>query len=374
MKALNNRDIAVIIPARNEAERIGSCLTALAGQCADRVSIVLVVNNTSDLTKEIAQSTARQHGLALEVLDYQLPPYEGVGTARRTACNYAIKAIPYLRYILTTDADCLVAPDWISRNIAHLQQVDAVCGKIGLIEEEAGVLNGMDRGLATNEGAYRNLVQQFYAQHAEGCDDIAGTHGEAAGASLAFRAKAYRAVGGFDPVKCGEDRCIVRKLRSSGYTVLHADDVLVRASCRLTGRAAGGMSDALKARITGTDYLIDDCLPAASWLVANADAGTLGVWPPQVPTEGRVHVRDLPRNIERLSQFQNLRRFATAAVTPASASEAPLSHPGAHLSDRGSAIVPDDPKLQRCIPRKTVASPHSLTETSALASIERNVK
>ena len=374
MKALNDRDIAVIIPARNEAERIGACLTALAGQCAGRVSIVLVVNNTIDFTKEIAESTARQHGLALEVLDCQLPSDQGVGTARRLGCDHAMKVMPRLRYVLTTDADCIVAPDWICRNIAHMREVDAVCGKIGLIEEEAGILDGMDRGLATNEGAYKDLVQQFYAQHAEGCDDIAGTHGEAAGASLAFRAKAYSAVGGFDPVKCGEDRRIVRKLRSSSHTVLHADDVLVRASCRLTGRAAGGMSDALKARITGTDYLIDDCLPAASWLVTNADAGTLGVWPPRVPAEGRVHVRDLPRNIERLTQFQSLRRLAKAAVKPASANEVPLSRLGPHLSDRGSAIVPADPKLQRCIPRKAVASPNSRIETLAFASIERNVE
>lgn len=374
MKYPNTRDIAVIIPARNEAERIGACLTAIAGQCADRVSIILVVNNTTDFTKEIAESTARQHCLALEVLDCQLPSDQGVGTARRLGCDRAIQVMRHPQYVLTTDADCIVAPDWISRNIAHLREVDAVCGKIGLIEEEAGILDRMDRGLATNEGAYRDLVQQFYAQHADGYDDIAGTHGEAAGASLAFRAKAYRAVGGFDPVKCGEDRRIVRKLRSFGHAVRHADDVLVRASCRLTGRAAGGMSDALKARITGTDYVIDDCLPAASWLVANADAGTLGVWPPQVPPEGRVHVRDLPRNIERLTQFQSLRRLAKAVVMPALANEVPLSHLGAHLSDRGSAIVPADPKLQRCIPRKTVASPHSQIETLALANIERNVK
>ena len=101
---------------------------------------------------------------------------------------------------------------------------------------------------------------------------------------------------------------------------------------------------------------------------------TLGVWPPQVSAEGRVHVRDLPRNIERLTQYQSLRRLAKAAVMPASANEVPLSHLGAHLLDRGSAIVPADPKLQRCIPRKAVASPHSQIETLALASIERNAK
>lgn len=319
------RDIAVIIPARNEAERIGACLTALAGQCAERICIVLVVNNTTDDTIEIARSVAHQHGLVLDVLCCLLPPEQGVGTARQIGCDHALRVMPGLQYVLTTDADCLVAHDWVRRNIAYLQDIDVVCGKVNLIDEEAGILDAMDHVLATNEGTYRALVQQFYAQHAEGCKDIDGTHGEAAGASLGFRADVYRAVGGFDPVKCGEDRHIVRALRRAGHSVRHADDVIVRASCRLTGRADGGMSDALNARITGTDYLIDDCLPAASWLLKNVADGMLDVWPPLVPFTDRVRVRDLPKNIARLEQFQSSRRSAQAAAMPASTKEEPSS-------------------------------------------------
>ncbi len=320
MKLADAKDIAVIIPARNEAERIAACLAALSDQCADRVSIVLVVNNTIDDTVEIARNTAHHHGLSLEILYRCLLPEEGVGTARRIGCDHALQSMPQLRYLLTTDADCIAARDWIDRNIAHLQEADAVCGKIELIESEASILEGMDRALATNEGEYRNLVQQFYAQHALGCDDITETHGEAAGASLAFRVKSYLDIGGFPRVKCGEDRRIIRNLRSSGHSVKHANDVVVRASCRLMGRAAGGMSDAIMARITGTDYLIDDCLPSASWLVTNADSGTLGVWPPLVPNADRVHVRDLPLNIGRLKEFQSWRR-SVSAVTPTASAE-----------------------------------------------------
>ena len=36
------KDTAVIIPARNEAERIAACLTALAPQCNARVRVVVV--------------------------------------------------------------------------------------------------------------------------------------------------------------------------------------------------------------------------------------------------------------------------------------------------------------------------------------------
>ena len=307
------KDVAVVIPARNEAERIGACLAAFAGQ-GDRATVILVINGTTDATAKIAHDVAARHNLDLVVIECTLNPGDGVGAARRIGCDHAIRNMRQLRYLMTTDADCVVAPDWIARNVRHLETFDAVCGKIDLIESEKGILSEMDLGLATNEGRYRALVQRIYGEHATDPADICGTHGEAAGASLAMRPEAYLAAGGFEASGTGEDRRIVRVLRTSGYRVLHADDVLVRASCRLDGRAIGGMSDALKARIEGTDYLVDDCLPAANWLVNSARAGTLGVWPPQVPAEGRVHVRDLPRNISTLEAFFKSRHLVTTSA------------------------------------------------------------
>ena len=275
MTPANPKDIAIVIPARNEADRIETCLTALADQNPDRVTVILVVNNTSDATVRIAQAVATRNALDLEILDQTLPAAHGVGLARRMGCDHALHLMPALAYLLTTDADCVVAPNWVSRSTFHLDQVDAVCGKVDLIEAESHVLSGMDSTCATNEGRYRHLVQDFYARHAPDCTSIRGTHGEAAGASLGFRKDAYLAVGGFAPARCGEDRQIIRNTRAAGHKVLHADDVNVRASCRLAGRAEGGMAEALLARITGGDYLIDDCLPKADWLVENATRGTL---------------------------------------------------------------------------------------------------
>lgn len=309
MRGHSFKDIAVVIPARNEAQRIGACLAAFAGQ-VERVTVILVINNTVDATAEITREAVARYDLDLTVLDCALDPAEGVGAARRIGCDHAMRRMRHLRYLMTTDADCVVAPDWIARNARHLEFVDAVCGRIDLIESEKGIVSEMDLVLATNEGRYRTLVQRMYAEHAEGSADLCGTHGEAAGASLAFSPAAYLAVGGFERNGTGEDRRIVRALRSSGYRVLHAGDVIVRASCRLDGRAVGGMSDALKARIEGTDYMVDDCLPTANWLVSGARAGTLGVWPLLVPAEGRVHVQDLPRNISTLEAFFKTGRAA----------------------------------------------------------------
>ncbi|WP_324753272.1 glycosyltransferase [Roseovarius sp. Pro17] len=364
------KDVAVIIPARNEAERIGACLAAFAGQ-RSRATVILVVNNTTDATAEIARAAAERDNVDLKVLICVLGPTDGVGAARRIGCDYALRHMLQLRYLMTTDADCIVAPDWIARNVQHLETADVVCGRVELIESEKGILSGMNHALATNEGRYRTLVQRLYARYAAGSAQLGGTHGEAAGASIVFNKAAYLAVGGFEPAGCGEDRQFVRALRSSGYQVLHADDVIVHASCRLAGRAVGGMSDALKARIEGTDYLVDDCLPAADWLVRSAVAGTLGVWPPLVPAERRVHVQDLPANISALETFFRSRRVAKARSTLiARTQRTAWSHPAGRWPGDGlaaSAAAPatwDPPGCQQ----------PDLSRTSGRIYIERKLK
>ncbi|QPM89645.1 glycosyltransferase [Pseudooceanicola algae] len=296
-------DTAVIIPARNEEDRIGACLAALAPQSTAGVTVILVVNNTTDRTGEIARTVANRFGLHLVVLDHTLPADQGVGTARKIGCDHALKRMANLRFLLTTDADCIIGRNWIVRNRSHLRKVDAVCGKVDVITEEADILRSMDQRLATLEGTYRELVQDIYARYAPGCTDIAGTHGEAAGASLGITKPAYVAVGGFAQIKCSEDRRIIRDLRSLGRKVRHASDVTVQASCRLDGRAAGGMSDALKARIGGMDYMVDNCLAEADWLISHTEQNALAQWPPHVPDEARPKVRDLPRHISKLKSF-----------------------------------------------------------------------
>lgn len=360
------KDTAIIIPARNEEARIGPCLTALAEQ--GNATVILVVNNTTDRTGSVARGIAAQFGLDLTVLERTLPAHEGVGTARRIGCDHALQTMPALRYLLTTDADCIVASNWIARNLAHLKTADAVCGKVDLIENEADILDGMDPHLATLEGIYRTLVQDIYARHAPGCADIGGTHGEAAGASLAFTHAAYLAGGGFAPVRCGEDRRIVRALRAAGQRVRHADDVTVQASCRLIGRAAGGMSDALKARIGGMDYLVDDCLPPADWLVRQASGKTLGPWPPLVPARYRLNVRELPQHVEILENFRNSERLTPAPI--ASAATMPCSHLGTLLPGKGSAIVPAGPDMRVCpVPVDRLPAP-TQTNLSALPTVK----
>jgi GT2 family glycosyltransferase len=293
---------AVIIPARNEERRVAGCLRALAGQDAGGVGVVLVANNCGDGTARVARDVAKASGLRLEVLELVLGAGTGVGTARWIGSAFALTVWPEVANLLTTDADCLPAPDWIARNRFHLARVAAVCGSVEPMESELSVLNGMEVESAEMEGRYEKLVMDFYRLFRPGPWGLEGDHGAAAGASLAVRADAYRAIGGFRDLAIGEDRDLVRRLKDAGFGVLHAGDVRVAASCRLEGRAKGGMAGALRARAERSDYVIDEALPPARTLVDAAFRGELGPWPLQVAPQDRLRARDLAPHIVLLEE------------------------------------------------------------------------
>ncbi|MEX3317120.1 glycosyltransferase family 2 protein [Sulfitobacter sp. PS-8MA] len=320
-------DTAIIIPARDEAARIAHCLAALAPQCSERVQIILVVNNTSDATAQIAQRAATSLNIDLQVLEVTYAPQLGVGEARRRGAEQALQSLPHLRHLLTTDADCRVAPDWVACNLRHLQTVDAVCGKVDLHPGEIAWLAGLDRGFQDQENRYRKLVQRVFARHAPNCADLDGSHGQAPGASLGFTRDAYARAGGFEPIPCGEDRAIIRCMREIGLQVRHASELRVAASCRLTGRAVGGMSDTLRLRLSGQDYFADDCLPRAGDLIRQAQSGALGVWPPKVAPGDCIPMRALSEHRAKLQNFLAKPLPAPAALPPQSPLQLP-AHSG----------------------------------------------
>lgn len=144
MSGLEQRDVAVVIPARNEAGRIADCLGALSGQASERLAVVIVVNNTDDGTAAIARAAAGRRGLAAEVVEVELSEGQGVGTARRIGVEHALALMPRLSYVLNTDADCLPAPDWVARNLAQMSWADLVCGQVAAIESEQHLLAAMN--------------------------------------------------------------------------------------------------------------------------------------------------------------------------------------------------------------------------------------
>ncbi|GLY28796.1 glycosyltransferase [Kineosporia sp. NBRC 101731] len=118
--------MTVVIPVRDEAANLPAVIGSLAGQRGpdgplDRslFDVLLVDNNSHDDTVVLARELAAQHeGLRLSVIGES---EQGVSCARRTGMGVAAERAQ-LRdgddtnerfYLVSADADCRVAPDWL---------------------------------------------------------------------------------------------------------------------------------------------------------------------------------------------------------------------------------------------------------------------
>jgi hypothetical protein len=139
-------------------------------------------------------------------------------------------------WLLHTDADTTVPPDWA---LAHLEHAaTGTCGVAGLAE-----LVGATQLSVMAQRRYDALVR-------EGLDGE--QHGHVYGANLGVRADAYVAVGGFPPDGAGEDHGLWWRLHEAGYDLARPTMVRVRTSARLRGRAVGGLADLLLALHEGS--------------------------------------------------------------------------------------------------------------------------
>ena len=125
------RRVAVAVPARNEEGRIAACLKRLLTLEPDlRVSsleIVVLANNCTDDTARIAG----EYGPRCKAIALDLPAEQAhAGWARRLALDAAANRLRADGdVLLSTDADTLVAADWLSRTLDHLDAGwDAVAG------------------------------------------------------------------------------------------------------------------------------------------------------------------------------------------------------------------------------------------------------
>jgi len=113
--------IAVIIPARNEAEVVGCAVASLLQQAGPHMlHLFLVDDSSSDGTARIAQETAEklERSTALTIIESQpLPPG---WSGKLWALHQGVEQTDEFRpdYILFTDADIVHAPENVSKLIA----------------------------------------------------------------------------------------------------------------------------------------------------------------------------------------------------------------------------------------------------------------
>ena len=172
----------------------------------------------------------------------------GVGEARARGCEEALRLRPRTLMLITSDADCRVGSGSIAALRHALNKAHAAAGRVVPDPDEFAALPDQVRVHGDLEDLRDALLAEISARIRPSWHDPSPRHGQAPGALLAFRPAAYLAVGGFASMRCSEDRDIVRRLCQAGFTVAHPWDAVIVASCRIQGRAVGGMADTIARR------------------------------------------------------------------------------------------------------------------------------
>lgn len=223
---------AVVIPARDEAAALASCLASVVAAADEAgaqhgVHIVVVADSCTDTTAGVA--AAALAGMPASIVTAQVG---NVGIARRIGARAAVRAWPSRppgrTWIAMTDADTLVPRDWLRR------QLDAArhgwCAVIG--------------GIAVNDWSPRDPRLPWLLTRYETAQRQAG-RAAVHGANLGVRADVLGVVGGVPALALAEDAALLDALDRAGVPVLHMADLVVRTSARRSWRAPGGFSSLL---------------------------------------------------------------------------------------------------------------------------------
>ncbi|MCW5774322.1 MAG: glycosyltransferase [Rhodospirillaceae bacterium] len=116
-------DIAVVIPARNEAEGIGATVESLLTQdYSGRIDIVVVDDGSDDGTAEVARAAAARRGADDRLRIVAAPPLPPGWSGKLWAVHNGLAATPAdRRYVLLTDADIVHGRDALARLVAKAE-------------------------------------------------------------------------------------------------------------------------------------------------------------------------------------------------------------------------------------------------------------
>jgi glycosyltransferase involved in cell wall biosynthesis len=219
----------VVVPARDERERLSGCLTALS-RAADRldlpVHVVVVLDGCTDGSEEVLRRHPRVHAVVGR-------GPTGVGHARRLGARVALDRVAPDRdgvptdriWLASTDADSTVPPAWLQHQGSLADHgADLVLGTVALDVEHPPW-----------SAWYREKVLAD------------GSHSHVHGANLGVRASTYLAAGGWPGVLADEDvQLTLAAAALPGTRVVTTSAHPVMTSSRLTARAPSGLASDLR--------------------------------------------------------------------------------------------------------------------------------
>lgn len=217
--------VAVIVPARNEEDRIADCLLSLQAarrrlhQAFDgsvRSRVIVVLDDCQDATASIVTRFGD--------VDTVLSSARCVGAARRLGAQHALSLDRPARgaWLANTDADCVVPPDWLSRMVEDGNRgVNLV---LGTVRPAPGLPLAVERA--------------WLAAH-----HLRDDHPHVHAANLGIDASSYLELGGWRELACHEDADLVDRAAAAGHLrIRRTGGIAVVASNRLHGRAPRGFA------------------------------------------------------------------------------------------------------------------------------------
>jgi hopene-associated glycosyltransferase HpnB len=117
-------DVVAVMPARNEAAYVARTLHSLIAQdYPGRVGVILVDDNSEDLTRAIAEATTTRPGRLLEVIGARPLPagWSGKLWAVSEGLRRGFEWMPDAPYVLLTDADVQHDPGNLRRLVAKAE-------------------------------------------------------------------------------------------------------------------------------------------------------------------------------------------------------------------------------------------------------------
>ncbi|MFI5496107.1 glycosyltransferase family A protein [Actinoplanes sp. NPDC051859] len=214
------RDLAVVVPAYNEARLLPGALAALAAQSDRDFTLVVVDNASTDATAALAADFPGDVRVLVE-------PRPGAGTAADTGFRYA--SAEGATKLLRTDADCLPAPTWVATGRALLDRVDVACGRSVPRRDEQPTWAQRVIYPAVVRGAAQLARWQHRSPTAQA--PFVLIHGH----NLAITADLYARCGGTprEALEDGaEDVTLLNRARQHSARIVRAEQLIVESSLR----------------------------------------------------------------------------------------------------------------------------------------------
>jgi cellulose synthase/poly-beta-1,6-N-acetylglucosamine synthase-like glycosyltransferase len=191
----------ILIPARNERDHIATCLQSIEQlNYPKHLLEVIVIDDFS----EDATTAVIQEFNSVQLIQLKDVVKEKINSYKKKAIETGIEAARG-DYIVTTDADCTVPPNWL-RNFAWMieqQQSEFIAAPVAMKEESSFIKLFQSLDFLSLQGITAASVG-------------AGFHSMCNGANLCYSKKAFAAVDGFkdvDHIASGDDMLLMHKIQ-----------------------------------------------------------------------------------------------------------------------------------------------------------------